>query len=415
MDKLNYKQKNIKEKLEKLHFTDQLTNRNKTWSKEKKRHESIIKKIQKQNKWRLLTGIANGINAGSYGNLFPDYLLKLYAPLFFKKYPDGKIWFIPFSIAGMHHFLIEGNKLTKKYKPDLHSLGFSQSYGIDFHDTLISIGLEIPMFVRFPYFQGSITGSMSGIVCFVINSPMSMYDDNWNLHGFLMDKTKGYYTDSNWQPFKNTRSIFNPLSSKIFSKYFKWYVDSLNRLYDFVLNLSDLETKRLVSFSLARICLDTYLIQIIEQPYLRKILFLTLLDKYANFVHDFCSTKSETDIWKNLLSLTFFEHKLKPIVKKTPRSMQILQGMRFTLKHTVRHVLYSKHNTRINIKSHENEVAEYLRVYRNSHHGYLLNDKKKRIKFLDHTGEIPNYLPDLSLDLWHTFLANPQEFVDSFK
>lgn len=152
LDKKNYKNNNIKKKLEKLHFTNLMTDRKKEWIEEKERHESIIRKIEKKKKWRLLTGIINGISSGYNGNLFPDYLLKLYGPLFFKHYPNGKIWFIPFNQLGMLRFMKGGNELTKKYKPDRHSLGFSQSYGIEFHDTLISTGLEIPMFVISPIF-----------------------------------------------------------------------------------------------------------------------------------------------------------------------------------------------------------------------------------------------------------------------
>ena len=270
------------------------------------------------------------------------------------------------------------------------------------------------MFLRFPYFQGTITGSMSGLVCFLINKPINMYEDHMNLNTFLLEKTKWFYTDSNANPYSNPRSIFQKLNLKEFSRYFDWYISKLNNLYDFVQSINGLEKRHLLGFTIARICLDTYLIQIIEQPYLRKMIFFTLLDKYENLIKEFGSRKGDTIIWRELLSLTFFEENLKDLAKKTPRVLQILQGVRFNLKHTTRHVLHSKYDVRVNVKTHENEAIDFLRAYRNSHHGYFLTRNRSQ-RFLEHTGEIPNYLPDYALDLWHIFLADPQEFVNKLK
>ncbi len=408
----NYQDFEISSMLEKLHYTDVMDDRSEKWEEEKKRFQKIIENLEKGKKWEVLTGITDGLNVGHYGNLFPDYLLKIFSPFFFKKFPNGKIWFLPFNENSMNHFMTEEAILAKKYEPSNDPFVLAQSLGIDFDAMLNSIGLEIPMFVRFPYLQGSMTGSTKGVVCFVINDPISIYGDRLILHEKLLDKTKYVYTDSTWEPFSNPRHTYQTLDMDKFSKYFDWYIESLNQLYDFVLNLPDLETKRLVSFSLARICFDTYLIQIIEQPYLRKMLFFTLLDKYANLIPDLGSSRDETEIWRDLLSHSFFDNNFKNIAEKVPESLEVLPGMRDNLQRTIGHVLHSKYEDWSEIESHEEEAINFLRTYRNSHHGYLI---RNRSDFFKHTGDIPNHLPDYSLDLWHTFLADPKKFVEVLK
>ena len=89
IDSKNYKNDEIQKKLEIIHSTKDLTNRYELWTEEEKRHKTNIRSIQKEKReWYKLHRITAGLNSGYVGNLFPDYLLKLYAPLFFKNYPD---------------------------------------------------------------------------------------------------------------------------------------------------------------------------------------------------------------------------------------------------------------------------------------------------------------------------------------
>lgn len=410
----NYQEKEIIDILEKLHQTHLTDDRENTWKDEEKRHLKNVEGLKSLKNWEKLTGITDGLGAGSYGNLFPDYLLKLYAPFFFECFEKGEIWFLPFNEDASIQFSIEQSILNRRYNPSDHPFGYSQSFGVDFESTLGTIGLEIPMFVRFPYLQGSMTGSMRGICCFIIKEPISIYKDNVILHEKLMDKTKYFYSDSLWEG-GNPRYIFPPMKFDEFKEYFDWYIEALNNLYNFVLNLPDIESKRLVSFSIARSCLDTYLIQILEQPYLRKNLFFTLLDKYAGLVHEFrTGVRGDVDIWNKLLSFNFFENNLESITNNTPSALRLSGFIGDHLRDIVNHLLTSKYSDWDKRKLHEDEAIEILRTYRNTHHGYLLYDDQ-RTTILQHDGDIPNYLPDYSLDLWHIFLADPKKFIKVLK
>ena len=86
--------------------------------------------------------------------------------------------------------------------------------------------------------------------------------------------------------------------------------------------------------------------------------------------------------------------------------------MKNILQHTIGHVLHSKYDDWSYIESREDEAIDLLRTYRNSNHGYLI---RNRNDFFEHTGDIPNYLPDYAIDLWHTFLADPKEFLEKLK
>jgi hypothetical protein len=46
-----------------------------------------------------------------------------------------------------------------------------------------------------------------------------------------------------------------------------------------------------------------------------------------------------------------------------------------------------------------------LRAYRNSRHGYKINENERRA-LIAHDGKIPDNLPDLSIALWHYLLLN---------
>jgi hypothetical protein len=45
-----------------------------------------------------------------------------------------------------------------------------------------------------------------------------------------------------------------------------------------------------------------------------------------------------------------------------------------------------------------------LWLYRTSRHGYTLRKETERLALLQHTGKIPNDLPDLAIALWHYIL-----------
>lgn len=410
----NFQNEDIRNILEKLHQTHLIDDREKKWSEEEKRLCKHVKELKNWKDWEKLTGVSEGINSGYYGNLFPDYLLKLYGPLFFEHFEEGEIWFLPFNENASRQFSTEQTILNRRHNPSSHYFGYSQSFGVDFEATLSTIGLEIPMFARFPFLQGSSTGSMRGICCFIIKEPISIYKDSMILHEKLLEKTKYFYNDSLWEG-GNLRNILPKMEFTEFKEYFEWYLDSINNLYDFVLNLPDLESKRLTSFSIARICLDTYFTQLLEQPYLRKNLFFTLLDKYAGLVHEFrTGIRSEVDIWNKLLSFSFFNDNLEPITELVPSALHLPKTVGEFLQDVVNHLLTEQYSDWNERKLHENEAIDFLRTYRNTHHGYLLY-QDQRTRILQHNGDIPNYLPDYSFDLWHIFLADPKKFVEVLK
>lgn len=132
-------------------------------------------------------------------------------------------------------------------------------------------------------------------------------------------------------------------------------------------------------------------------------------------VHEFrTGIRGETDIWKKLLSFNFFENNLESLTVQTPNVLRLSGFIGELLRDVINHLLTSKYPNWDERKLHEDEAIEFLRTYRNTHHGYLLYDDQ-RTRIFEHDGDIPNYLPNYSLDLWHIFLSDPKKFVDALK
>jgi hypothetical protein len=358
-------------------------------------------------------GITRGLESIHYPQLFPHYLLDIYAPSFFKRFTHGQIWFLERSFdAGSA--LDDHDTMIKAMLGDRPHHG-PQAYGIGFEGVMESIALMLPMLIRYPHVHGRYVGSMGGFWFFIPDKPLSLLESfSPDFSDFLRYDTIGVYNDSLWSPGTLPRPQFEALRQDVFQKYLKWYMTNLNNLNGFLLNITDKDTRFLASFTLARICVDTYLIQLNMEQYLRKLLFLSLLDKYANLISQLGSKRKETEIWKGLLSFSMFESKIEPLLEKIPKEIGLAEFARNLLGELVNDVLYTMHGNISDPRAHEGEALDYLRTYRNSYHGYLLNNPNERTSFLNHSGDIPNHLPDYSISLWHLLLADPNGLISAF-
>lgn len=393
------------------------------WQQESKRYKSLIRWLSRQRQKHVkLVKAAEELAHVPLRNHFSDYLYEFYAPFFFKTFPNGRIVFFPFDRHAARHIDSTLYSVSRRYKVSFEPLfGQSQGMALDFLDTVGVTGLRLPLIPRFPFLQGYDTYTENGVFYFLIDTPINiLHSDNISLREKLFFDTGGFFSDHRAEPFHSDHSAWlgRPLDSVQQLDYLRWYVSTMNNLVDFVSAIQDPKVITLTSFTIGRICLDTHLLQIIDNPYLRKSLFFNLLDKYANLVvftrYGNNATQSmEFDVWNRLLSYIEFGSRLKPILKNTPQYLELIPQSEYFLKDMIRFMLWSKYGKMVKPKSRLAEAMMYLRNYRNSLHGYLLNTEAKRESFLTHNGEIPNYLPDYSFVLWHALITDPEKFVDN--
>jgi hypothetical protein len=416
LDNTSINDPDLRAKLETIHRTRDLTLEKNYFSKEMRQFRRHADDIKKYPDWRLLLAITDSLGSVHYPQLFPYYLLDIYAPLFFERFPKGEIWFMD-SDFSVPHLLDEDNRtLAELHHPRSDLPHGAQVYGLGFDGIMESIGLMLPLLLRYPHVQGRVTSSIGGFWYFITHKPISLHDVFQPDFGdFLMYDIRYVYSDSMTYPHGPARPAFEPVRPQEFRQYLDWYIKNIRNLDGFLQNIPDVETRMLTSFSIARICLDTYLIQLIEWPYIRKLLFLNLLDKYANLISELGTRGNEAQIWKDLLSASTFKKKLKKLTKKIPEPIGLGNFAQVLLTEMINDTLYTKYQGPVKpTKRHEEEALSYLRNYRNTNHGYLLDGPTRRTLLIDHSGDIPNYLPDLSYYFWHILIADPQALIDAF-
>ena len=136
-----------------------------------------------------------------------------------------------------------------------------------------------------------------------------------------------------------------------------------------------------------------------DVPYIRKWQFFGLVDAFAALLNELFQFEiSESDTFMLTLSMNFFENELLPTLEQIPTEI-----IRNTLIEHIRHQYESIS------EMGDDDICgpQLLWIYRNTRHGYSLEQRKKmdqQIILLKHSGSIPNDLPDIAIALWHYVL-----------
>jgi hypothetical protein len=384
-----------------------------TQSEQDQKLKPLEKTLQSKPIWEKLLMIKTFFERIGYRNNIPYHFEKSIAPFFFRSFPNAAIWFVERNQEELRLiFNREFNLARNIFGVEQALWGkYPQSMsGLNIYDTLQDFGLGLSLIVNFPKINGSNALTNWGSFLFIPEYPIDISEEyQLNITDALVGNLNLLYADDRTIT-TGTRHRWKYFESELIPKYLEWYVDHLGTLADFVRSQKDLEAFYLASLTLSRICVETYGIQSSRSCFFRKIAFFNLLDKYACLIKEFSKTTiSEVDIWKTIVKQSYYKKKLKRFLRKIDAHV----GSHFE---GIAKECYEDNTLTLSLEKEanlpEDEIADLLRAYRDSHHGYLLWKSKRKL-LLTHSGNISNALPDLSIILWHAFLQNPEDFVRS--
>ncbi|GAF94157.1 unnamed protein product, partial [marine sediment metagenome] len=170
--------------------------------------------------------------------------------------------------------------------------------------------------------------------------------------------------------------------------YFEWYISRCSALLSQLLAITDVKQRFVTALTLNRLAVDTRIIETSASPYLMKLLFFGVLDKYANMCVKLGACETEFVLWKTFLTSDFYEGEIKNALQAIPGCVGE------ELSHSAQWIFQHLENV--------GPSPKVLRELRNSYHGYGIH----RIDTLiSHSGEVHNDVPSLSNILWHWLLA----------
>ena len=186
-------------------------------------------------------------------------------------------------------------------------------------------------------------------------------------------------------------SVVHPESTK---QYLDWYINQIGQVMTTIVAIDDAPCRKVVALMINRLAVNIIIIMAVDIPYIRKWYFLGLLDMLAS-LESLCrqvserSQHQEAELWGYFLDPGFWEAVVFPALEQIPVD-------------TIRSELLSLSEQQLKaICNLGSEAIDILRDYRNSYHGYYLLNQENMERLLQHSGEIPVDLPDLSIGLWH--------------
>jgi hypothetical protein len=215
------------------------------------------------------------------GNELPRALLDVVAPKFFEMYPNGEIWFVQ----------LDELTLRKIWKDE----DMLQGYGT-FGSPHVMSGLEgglssyiwLHLMTHFfyPFINGFIvTQDARRIFLFFPDQAMSTIGEyQFDLYTQTQFDLVNVYSDSlGSHVSRGIKSRF-PQDFTVLPEmrsYFEWYIDRCDALLGQLLAIGEVKQRFILVLTLNRIAVETELIETSELPYLMKLLFYGVLDKYA--------------------------------------------------------------------------------------------------------------------------------------
>jgi hypothetical protein len=383
---------------------------------EKRRCRAILRDCTRKAKWRKLLAIDYSLGGMSSGNLPPLLLKELIAPMFFKNFPHGNIRYVPvWKLRGIQLMKI-GAELGAKYQPEFEGLMVPHAgSNLDMELSLRGSGVDVALHFTFPCLMGINAPLAFGNFAFLTGDPILALDRNtFAAQDVLSRGLSSVYTDS-YTPSHGVKRpiLIDSLGKAVFSRsdyfsYFGWYATALPRLFDFVEGQDDKGNVFLASMSVSRIISETYLTILSDIPLIRLILAFSILDKFANLACALGLSKlNEPDTWTNLLSPDFLA-RCSTILEHVPGL-----GHHFSLlsQYTEEQLAGITHERSLEKLHLRLSPSKLMRIYRNSHHGYMLRDDSDRKILLSHSGDIFNEFPDIVFLFWNAFLVDPLGFL----
>lgn len=362
------------------------------------RNRPMLGKRRNRRVWTLASQVAYYPLPNAVPRLIQDYA----GPEFFRTAPGGEIWYIEQDTEKLREVWRDEAEVARSFLPDssAESLLFFSPQGfsglevglLPFHSLWLSLAWARP------YVFGTLAPVLRGYFIFLPEHPLTDLDDyEWNLTDALLQNVMDIYSD-NHVPSRGPRSIFPAEVAKLDGRktYLEWAIDAIDALVEATLRVVDSITRLLVQWTISRIAVETYLIAILDIPFLRKTLLYHLLDKYASLVHlagfPFSGLQpgpaGEVEAWLGLLDWRMWKQEVEPALSKIPRPAGQFMNTGTEWAYDL-------------LRSGD-PAPEDLRAYRNTSHGYNI---KAAGELLKDTGEIHNDLADISLGLWHWLVA----------
>ena len=261
--------------------------------------------------------------------------------------------------------------------------------------------LSLMMYCFYPFVNGLIvTPDARLIFLFFPDQAINSFKEyKFDLYREMEFNYINVYSDS-MNASRGVRSCF-PEKATFLSKtgcYFEWYIHRCNELLNEIIAIEDLKKRFLITLTLNRLAVDMSMIEITELPYLTKLLFFGMLDKFANLYIQLGleSKENETKVWKTFLTKGFYENQVKNALLKIPGQVGEIMT----------------HNAEWIFGELEDfgPSPEIARELSNSYHGYGINNIDMLI---GHSGEMNNDMTGLSNILWQWLLSNglPKESI----
>lgn len=336
---------------------------------------------------------------------------------FFREFPEGEIWHLTVHSDYDHKiFRTRQASITKKYGQS--GEGHSSS-GLDIVKALTSAGVSIPLSMTFPYIWGASARTDRAVVIFLPNRLL----DTWEK---ALDPTRILQRDAE-EVYEGTAQASVGIGVKIsnftgwdgkrfvaddFKSYLAWYLEHLDCLCKFINEVEPDEDAYLLSLSMSRIIYETLIAVTTHIAFTRNQFLYAILDKYANISKglSLCPrSMNEAKVWTSFLSVENLQNRIFSLV----RTIEGLGGDFSMLCDDLREDLQTMMDYEDSLRSHFSDVSfgDWLRIVRNSTHGYLFGSERKRRILLSSSGEMSVFLDGAPILLWNAFISDPRTFL----
>ncbi|KSV18889.1 hypothetical protein DA01_07895 [Dehalococcoides mccartyi] len=208
-----------------------------------------------------------------------------------------------------------------------------------------------------------------------------IYDDQWTF-----DSSRGHKSSANDE-------ILNPLK---LHGYFEWTINLLDHRMKDLLEINDTFKQIQIGMTINRAMCDALLSITSELPYISKTFFFSCLDKLANFSLLIGYTKTEPQFWKDYFEPNFLD--------------QIKKGLKMSTNPMSDHINWIIEQSIDNLRV-DGISGQDLKDLRNSCHGYYLNNKTT-LRLFKKTGELNNDITLVLLPFILYFLTREWRFTN---
>lgn len=359
----------------------------------------------------------------------PPFLLKeKLIPLFIKNYPNGSIWNIKLNFLMETRFSIMRALFSLNRQEVFNSKfnfeGFNSLKKLEMLSIVNISDFVVPLLFLFPpHVIGFSCSTFSPpkdchILIFIFEKPVDytpMFDydickinfynqgTNRKLEWFIPKKypllIRDLYSSSTPHIKIVEHKVSVTFSQSQIRNLLEWWTEKLDSLFNFLLNPVNFckeadggkkiepHLQFLTSLTINRIFKEMNLVEMSNHPSVPLIISFSIIDKLASLIAK-GNTTEETKIFKSLVNENFMFSKIDKVCQNMPAPFNYKLRKMFKetykeLKEGVRNGLFPKDlfdKGKISLEGKTETVDEFLsnllRAIRNTHHGYLIKDKK---------------------------------------